>query len=149
MQKLTKAWNKAPAGTPITTDPAEAKKTKGAILVDDARFAHLVRHGFFRARKAAEETEPQKSSTAAPVAEAPADAELEALPPAPDDRALSLDDLAAEGKNVRDPRLDAVQEREPDSVDASRFAYPDEDAPGPPEEDPASARHDSDPEGSI
>lgn len=67
MQTLTKPWNKAPAGTEITDDPAEAKKGgKKVVLVDSARLAHLAKHGFFRVRK---ETEDAKSE--APLLPAP------------------------------------------------------------------------------
>lgn len=42
---LTKPWNKTPAGTEITTDPAI--REDGVILVDQARFAFLEAEGFF------------------------------------------------------------------------------------------------------
>ena len=96
MQTLTKPWNKAPAGTEITDDPAEAKKGgKKVVLVDSARLAHLSKHGFFRVRKEAAEHP-----------EAP-------LQPAPEEKpAVDLSALAREGKNVVDPRLDVVSDRD-------------------------------------
>lgn len=118
MQKLTKAWNKAPAGTPITADPAELASEKGVVLVDAARFAYLAKHGFFRARKEEVDAKQAGKSTArvstvtdgAESASAgnetgnvPAAVQLEAPPPPAFDEPLTSEAAASEAAGLQAP----------------------------------------------